>query len=138
MSTPALPTTSAQAARPRWRSWAAAFGRLGVLAATAYVIARVHLPARPATLCPLRAVTGVPCPLCGGTTAVAELGRLDVAGALATAPVPLVAAATLVLAPLGPSRWWATASPQTHRRLVLGALVAAEIWQLARFGVFPP
>jgi hypothetical protein len=109
--------------------------RLGTLAAAAYLVARGPLPGRPATLCPLRALTGVPCPLCGGTTALVELGHGELTAALATAPVPLLAAATLVLAPLGPSRWWASAAPRTHRRLVLGVLVVAEIWQLARLGV---
>lgn len=119
----------------RPRAWVAALGRLVTLAAAAALLARVDVPGRPATLCPLRAWTGLPCPLCGGTTAVAELGALDVPRALATAPVPVLAVVVVALAPLGPSRWWARATPRTHRRLVLGALAVAEIWQLARLAV---
>jgi hypothetical protein len=49
------------------------------------------LPAHPPLACPLRTVTGVPCPLCGMTTSVGETLRLDLDAALAATPAGLAA-----------------------------------------------
>jgi hypothetical protein len=56
-------------------------------------------------LCPLRRLTGVPCPLCGLTTGCWALVRGDVAGAVQAHPLAPAAVAFLVLAwtPWGPS-----------------------------------
>lgn len=104
--------------------------RLAALAGGAAVLGALHVP-RPPTLCPLRAVTGVPCPVCGTTTALVRLGRLDPAGALAANPVTLAALAVIVLAPVvrRPAR--------VPLPLLLGAAAVAEVWQLARFGLLP-
>lgn len=48
------------------------------------------------TLCTLKALTGIPCPTCGGTRAVELLVRLDLAGALAMNPL-VTAAVGLVI-----------------------------------------
>lgn len=67
--------------------------------------------------CPLRRLTGLPCPTCGGTHAAQALAGLDLAGAWSANP--LVVAAVLAL-PL-----WAalaavlTARPRWRRRVVL-------------------
>lgn len=108
--------------------------RLAVLTLGAVVLAAVHLH-RPTTVCPLRAYTGVPCPLCGGTTAAVRLGSGDLLGALRAAPVVVLAAVAFVTAPLGvAARWWRLPAP---RRVVLTvlALSLAEGWQLVRLGV---
>jgi hypothetical protein len=59
----------------------------------------VHIP----IFCPLRAATGVPCPLCGMTTSVEATLRLDLGDALAATPAGslavVVAIALLVLRP---------------------------------------
>jgi hypothetical protein len=48
-------------------------------------------------LCPLRRVTGVPCPFCGMTTGVLALCRGDLAGAFAANPAaPLLVAAVVI------------------------------------------
>jgi Protein of unknown function (DUF2752) len=95
--------------------------------------------------CPLRLLTGVPCPVCGLTTAAVELVRGHVGAALdanplifglaalAVAAVPLVGLrAGGVLA--APAPW-----PGTRRRLVgwlVSPLAAASwIFQLHRLGV---
>ena len=56
------------------------------------------------TLCTLKAVTGIPCPTCGGTRSVAHLARLDLAGAWAMNP--LVTVLVLVLVPWALADAW--------------------------------
>jgi hypothetical protein len=94
-------------------------------------LASVQLTGRPATLCLLRAVTGVPCPLCGSTTAAVELGAGRPLAALAASPLAVLGGAALALAPLAPS---ALRDRVAARRtpLVLTALGLGELWQLAR------
>jgi hypothetical protein len=94
--------------------------------------------------CPLRALTGLPCPLCGMTTAATGLASGDLGAALAANPfVLLLGGFTLVMAVLmaaralgwiGPPAQW----PESRRRQsywVVGALAAASwAFQLHRFG----
>lgn len=56
-------------------------------------------PVHPPILCPLRTLTGIPCPLCGMTTSVEATLRLDLGTAVAATPagVALVAAALALL-----------------------------------------
>ena len=49
-------------------------------------------------LCPLRRITGVPCPLCGGTTAGLALLRGDLGAAVAASPLALALGALIVAA----------------------------------------
>ena len=101
--------------------------------AAAVGVAGAVLPWRPATLCLLRAATGVPCPVCGTTTAAVHLAGGDVAGALAANPVTVLGAVALVLAPLYlyrvPRSW--------HVPVLTAAGAVAWVWQLARFGLVP-
>ena len=94
--------------------------------------------------CPLRALTGIPCPLCGMTTAATGLASGDLGTALAANPFVLVLAGfTLVMAVLmaaramgrlGPPAQW----PESRRRQSYWAagVLAAASWafQLHRFG----
>jgi hypothetical protein len=94
--------------------------------------------------CPLRTLTGVPCPLCGMTTAATSLASGDPGAALAANPFVLVLAGfTLVMAVLmaaraigrldPPAQW-----PESRRRQTywLAGVLAAASWafQLHRFG----
>ena len=108
--------------------------RAGAAGAAVLVLGAVNLH-RPATLCPLRAFTGIPCPLCGTTTAGVRLGRGDVVGAFLANPVTLVACALLVLAPLlaGRVRIPQRAGPW----LFTGFATFAWVWQIVRFDRAP-
>jgi Protein of unknown function (DUF2752) len=94
----------------------------------------VHLRHRPSTICPFRALTGLPCPFCGGTTAASRLGHADLRGALAASPL---AVALLIAWPfvgaISLPRWWQRRGLRVAAIVVV--LLGAELWQLARFGV---
>ncbi len=74
--------------------------RVAGLAMCAAALVLPLVPFYPGVTCPLRASTGIPCPLCGLTTSVRATLRLDVAEAVALNPGGLaatVAAAGLLL-----------------------------------------
>jgi hypothetical protein len=104
------------------------------LGIVALAVGALHLKHRPASLCVLRTVTGIPCPFCGGTTAAADLGNGQLAAALAASPLAI---AVFALGPLlrvwRRPAWWAN----RHLRwaAIVGLLVVSEVWQLARFGI---
>jgi Protein of unknown function (DUF2752) len=94
--------------------------------------------------CPLRTLTGVPCPLCGMTTAATELAAGELGAAMAANPFALLLAGlTLVMAVvmaaralgwLGPPAQW-PASRRRQSYWVAGVLAAASwAFQLHRFG----
>lgn len=109
-------------------------GRAVGLAATALVLAALVLPWRPPTLCFLRALTGLPCPFCGSTTAMVELGRGQPLHAVAASPLAALGAPLWVLWPVLRRRVPAVSLPRGARMPVLFAVLAvAEVWQLQRF-----
>jgi hypothetical protein len=93
--------------------------------------------------CPLRTLTGLPCPMCGMTTAATQLagGHLGPAvaanpfvllvAALAVAMSLLVAARALGRAPLPVP--WTAGRHRGARRVVAGVLVVSWTFQLYRF-----
>jgi hypothetical protein len=108
--------------------------RCASVGVAAVALAALHLAHRPPTLCLLRAVTGVPCPFCGGTTAAVALGGGHVPAALAASPLAgVVALAWLADPVVARPAWWADA--RRRRAAVLAALLASELWQLHRFGL---
>lgn len=109
-------------------------GRAIGLAAAALVLAALVLPWRPPTLCFLRALTGLPCPFCGSTTAMVELGRGQPLRAVAASPLAALGAPLWVLWPVLRRHLSAVRlSRSTRRRVLLAVLAAAEAWQLERF-----
>lgn len=88
------------------------------------------LPGEPGFACPLRTLTGVPCPLCGMTTSVEHLVRFDVVGALAANPggVGVVLLALVALA-FRPTRIRLPAI------VLSGVLVTMWVFELHRFAV---
>jgi len=94
--------------------------------------------------CPLRTLTGVPCPLCGMTTAATGLAAGDLGAATAANPFVLpLAAGTLLMTALLVARALGWASPPApwpesarRRALLVVTLLLAASWafQLHRFG----
>ncbi|MEV4561560.1 DUF2752 domain-containing protein [Kitasatospora sp. NPDC049285] len=130
----------------RWRESAGTFrGRwarvaargLGATAA-ALAVAALHDAHDPGVLCPLRRFTGIPCPGCGSTTVFIEAGHGNWLGALAANPVTVVAALGLLVAPLGPGRWWWELSNSRRNVLIWGAAALSWVWQLYRLGIVRP
>jgi hypothetical protein len=123
------------------RPWEAA-SRFAVLAAAVIGLAALRIP-RPPTLCLLRETTGIPCPMCGFTTAAVHLGHADLAGAVGASPLAVAACAGFVLIPFarrsGLATLWRELPIKWRQSVPIFASVAilafAEIWQLFRFGI---
>jgi hypothetical protein len=80
-------------------------------------------------LCPLRRLTGVPCPLCGLTTGTWELAHGDVVGAVHAHPLAPAALAFLALAwtPWGPAAVSAVRRRPTALAVLLGLVWTARL-----------
>lgn len=112
-------------------------GRAMAVVGAAVLLALLVLPWRPPTLCLLRGLTGIPCPFCGGTTAMVQLGRGDVSAALQASPLVVLAAPLWAV--------WPRLAPALRARIDAGvlrrasfaalglALVASQGWQLQRY-----
>jgi hypothetical protein len=88
------------------------------------------LPGHPGLPCPLRTITGIPCPLCGMSTSVEATVRLDLAEAVAANPAGVGAVAlAIVLAIVRPRR---LAVPFAAFVAVLAAM---WLYELHRFSV---
>ena len=123
---------------------AAAVQTIGLsgLLATGLVLAWTSL--KVPLICPLRALTGVPCPLCGMTTGTVAFLRGDLSGSLAAAPLSIaVVPATLAGIAVamwnfmkGSKRLWASARLRQAGVIILGlALIFSWMFQLHRFDV---
>lgn len=100
------------------------------------ILALADPAARDIPLCPLKAITGLDCPFCGGLRAVHALTRFDIAtaldhNALFTMSVPFLVVGWIMwlAADRGwqPPQWWR--SGPALSRLALGVLAA---WAVAR------
>ena len=100
----------------------------GAMLAAAYVLPA--LPGHPGLPCPLRTITGVPCPMCGMTTSVEATVHLDLAGAFAANPagIILVVVATVLLVTRP------RAIPIPRLAVTLTCLAAMWVFELHRFG----
>lgn len=106
-------------------------------------LANLSVPGRPTTLCPFRAITGIPCPFCGGTTAAVRIGHLDLVGALRANPVVVVGALVVMAIPVLMSAprvvAMRAARPRFSRRTIAAMITVviafSEVWQLFRFGI---
>lgn len=88
------------------------------------------IPGHPGVECPLRRLTGIPCPLCGMTTSVEQTVRLHLGRALAANPGGIgVVVVALLLLIVRPQR---VRIPALLPLLVLPAL---WIFELHRFSI---
>ena len=87
----------------------------------------------PEAWCPLRASTGVPCPLCGMTTSVTAAMHLDLPAAVQANPFGIVA----IVAAAGLLFVRQRRSIRIPIPLILLAVATSWIWQLARYGFLP-
>lgn len=104
--------------------------RVAGLSMLAVAAAWPWLPSGVIPPCPLRSLTGVPCPLCGMTTSVVETVQGDVTTALHVNPFgPLLVGFVVLLFIVRRRREW---------RFAVSALIplalVSWIFQLARFG----
>jgi hypothetical protein len=141
----AAPVTHCRAALARPYSVPERLGLSG-LAATAAAFGYPAVSSRTglALPCPLRTLTGVPCPMCGMTTAATRVAEGHLSAALAANPFVLllvgltavmsvlIAARSLGVAPL-PARW-AAGRQRNVRCVVAVAFVLSWVFQLHRFG----
>lgn len=104
--------------------------RGAAIAGGLYALAQPILPSALHFDCPLRRLTGIPCPLCGMTTSVGATLHLDLVGALRANPLGIAVAILAVLLLVRPPR-----------RLALPAWGAAALallswtFELHRYGV---
>jgi hypothetical protein len=103
-------------------------------AAAAVTIALLHDAHDPGVLCPLRRFTGIPCPGCGSTSVFIEAGHGHLLAAVLANPVAVAVLCGLLIAPLGPGRWWWELSDRRRNVVICAALTVSWIWQLGRFG----
>jgi Protein of unknown function (DUF2752) len=88
------------------------------------------LPGHPGIVCPLRTLTGIPCPLCGMTTSVEDTVHLHVRDALAANPAGVAATVVaLALLVLRPARF------RVPALAACAALTAMWVFELHRFGL---
>jgi hypothetical protein len=118
------------------RQAAVRIGAMGGAAGALSLLQALH-PQQALAVCPLRTVTGIPCPLCGGTTAAISVARLDLVGALRANPVAVLGALALALAPLGLLSFVRRRSRRLTFWVLAAALGVAELWQLVRYDVLP-
>ncbi len=144
---PALNTAPIPLTRWKVRPVAAAFA--GIALAASFVEGNVTNTGSPFSgpWCPLRRLTGVPCPFCGSTTAFAGFGQLRPLHAFAAQPLIASLFVFVMIAALLPSSaftqltsrlspMWTRLQPVTKWSIVVGVCALSWAYQAVRFDVF--
>ena len=123
----------ATAATPRWRRLVSVDLRIlrgaGLLMLAAGALLP-FVPFYPGIACPLRTLTGIPCPFCGMSTSVKETIRLNLQDAFAANPAGVLAVlATIFLIFFRPARLYVPVN------LIYVALFLMWLYELSRFSV---
>jgi hypothetical protein len=138
-SGPAWPPAR-EAPRSPARRLLASFDRLALAGVCSVGAAWVHEHHDPGALCPLRRLTGLPCPMCGSTTVFMEAGAGHWGAALTANPFTVLSFLAFLAVPLAridPVTVWAR-MPARPRFALLGVVLALSwLWQLHRFGFLP-
>jgi hypothetical protein len=111
--------------------------RGGVAGAAAVAVAALHSVHDPGVLCPLRRLTGIPCPVCGSTTVFIELGSGHPLAALLANPFTVLFGLGLLFAPLGVEQWWRGHPKRTRTTVLAASALLSWCWELHRFGLIP-
>ncbi|MBK5287836.1 MAG: DUF2752 domain-containing protein [Acidimicrobiia bacterium] len=106
------------------------------------VVSALIDPAGGPTVCPLKAMTGIDCPLCGATRAAHQLFRGNLVAALDFNAVFVIAAPLLILAAFAVVRQALGGSParvpKVSRTVIVGVVVAIAVFTVVRnLGVAP-
>lgn len=88
------------------------------------------LPHNPGLACPLRTLTGVPCPMCGMTTAVKAGLAGHWSASIAANPFGIVAVLVAIALLVRPR----LRSVKVPVMLIVGCAMASWVWELRRFG----
>jgi hypothetical protein len=120
--------TVAGLSRASYQADLAPFRRLGA-AMLGLGLVLPRLPHDPGLPCPLRTLTGIPCPFCGLTTSVKATMRLDLHAAFLANPFGIAAVVTAIVLLLRPK--WRTASFPVL--LIAVAVAASWAFELHRF-----
>lgn len=97
-------------------------------------VVRPELPVEVVPPCPLRAVTGIPCPMCGMTRGVTALVHGDLASAIVLNPASLVAVALALLLLLQ----WRTKRVVLPVWTIVAFLALMWTWQLFKYATGRP
>src|SRR5215475_1136139 len=83
-----------------WRGLSPGHNALARLTALAFSLLVLAWLPMPHTVCPLRMLTGLPCPFCGGTHAGIDLGRGHPVAALRASPLAVCGAVAVITLPM--------------------------------------
>jgi len=123
-----LRSVAAAVGRPLWVD--AVTLRVAGLFMLVAAVVLPYVPGWPGLACPLRTMTGIPCPFCGMTTSVKATMRLQLREAFAANPAGIVAVITaLVLIVLRPARF------RVPLGVLLGGALLMWVFELNRFSI---